>query len=309
MIIDAHVHSFDRLTGLVGRGRVRSAGFGKVRYGTGEEQRMMPPSLADTSFPGEVLVEYMDWVGIDKAVLLQGNLYGFHNEYVASLVRRWPNRFVGCACVDPMLADSEKVLRHALENLKLRALKLELSEHGGLTGLYPHLRLDISSLQKFWECFAEYQFPLVLDFGPIGDRGYQLDELVRLISSYPSIHPVVICHLGGIGRTTGADPHLQDRWQKFLSTARNSGFYTDIAALPLFFDEEYPCPIVQNYIEQAVDVLSADKLLWGSDLPGMLSRLTYRQIVDIVKVHCRFLNSREKELILGENALRVFRFA
>lgn len=309
MIIDAHVHSFDRLTGLVGRGRVRSAGFGKVRYGTGEEQRIMPPSLADSSFPGEVLIEHMNWVGIDKAVLLQGNLYGFHNEYVAYLADRWPNRFVACAYVDPVFADSVKILRYALEDLKLKALKLELSEYAGLTGLHPHMRLNAPSLQKFWECFAEYELPLVLDLGPIGGRGYQLDELVHLISSYPSIHPVVICHLGDIDRSNVADPKAQGLWQRFLSIVRNNGFYVDIAALPLVFDEEYPCSTVQKYIKHAVQVVGSERILWGSDIPGMLSCLTYRQSLDIVKEHCQFLNSREKKLMLSENALRVFRFA
>ncbi len=29
----------------------------------------MPPSLADSSFPWEILIEYMNWVDINKAVL------------------------------------------------------------------------------------------------------------------------------------------------------------------------------------------------------------------------------------------------
>ena len=48
--------------------------------------------------------------------------------------------------------------------------------------------------------------------------------------------------------------------------------------------------------------------LWGSDVPGILCRVTYRQAVDILREHCPFLSSRGKNLILGENALGVYRF-
>ena len=305
MIIDAHVHSFDRLMGYTGKGEVVSAGFGKMRYGTGEEQHLTPPSLVDTAFPGEVVVEYMDWIGVDKAVLLQGNLYGFHNDYVASLLHRWPDRFVGCAYVDPMLDESMKVLRYALEDLGLKGLKLELSQ---LTGVHPEMKLDAPSLQEFWKCFATYEVPLILDLGPMGGRGYQLDELVRVLSSYPNIHPVVICHLGGIRQTVESDPQAQNLWQKFLSVSRDYGFYADIASLSFAFGEEYPCPTAQRYIERAASVLGAEKLLWGSDIPGMLSRLTYHQMLDMVREHCTFLSASEKELVLGENVLKVYQF-
>lgn len=77
MIVDVHVHSFDELAGLVGRGKVKPTAFGKVRYGTGEEQCMMPPLSTDTSFLGKVLVECMNWAGVEKTMILQGNLYGF----------------------------------------------------------------------------------------------------------------------------------------------------------------------------------------------------------------------------------------
>ena len=308
MLIDAHVHSFEKIMGLIGRGEVTPVGFGKVRCGTGEEWHMMPPSLVDTAFPGEILIEYMDWLGLDKVVLLQGNFYGFHNEYVSSLLRRWPNRFAGCAYVDPMLDSSVKVLRYAIENLRLGGLKLELSQSYGLTGLHPGMKLDAPSLEKFWECFAEYELPLVLDLGPIGGRGYQLDELVNMLSSYPKIHPVVICHLGGVCKRNETDPQVQEIWQKFLSIAKDQGFYIDIASLPFAFEEEYPCPTAQKYVEFACQVLGAERILWGSDVPGILCRVTYHQALDILRKHCPFLNSKEKNLILGENALRVYRF-
>lgn len=308
VIVDAHVHSFDSFLGLVGRGEVRSLEFGKVRYGTGEKFRMLPPSFVDTNFPGEVLVEYMNWLGVDKAVLCQGNLYGFHNEYTASLVRRWPQHFTACALVDPLLENSIEILKYVMEELGFKALKLELSQLGGLLGLHPQMRLNDSKLKGFWESFAKYDLPLVLDLGPVGGKGYQLEELEAMLSVHSQIRTVVICHLGGASKKNETCQYTQERWREFLSMARNRNFYVDLSALTSWFDEEYPCPTAQKYIRFTFEILGADRLLWGSDLPTILRRITYQQALNIVKEHCGYLTLAEKSLILGENALRAYRF-
>ncbi len=308
MLIDAHVHSFETFLGLTGRGEVRSTGFGKVRFGTGEEKRVMPPFLIDTNFPGEVVIEYLNWLNVDKAVLCQGNLYGFHNEYVAFLVRRWPDRFTGCALVDPVLYDSKNILKYAIEELGLKGLKLELSEFNGLLGLHPQMRLNDPELQGFWKSFAKYDLPLVLDLGPVGNAGYQLGELEEMLSAHSQIGTVVICHLGGPSRKNETSQHIQERWYEFLSIAKKRGFYVDLSALSSLFDEEYPCLTAQKYIRIVFETLGPDKLVWGSDLPAILSRVTYRQALDTVKKHCTFLTPAERDLILGKNALEIYRF-
>lgn len=309
MVIDAHVHCFERILGLIGRGEVRSIGRGKVKLGTGEELQLMPPSFVDTSFPGEVLIEHMDLVNVRKAVLLQGNFYGFHNEYVSSLMNLWPDRLLGCALVDPVLQNSVEIMRYAIEGLGLKGLKLELSESYGLLGLHPDLKLNDPKLGEFWRCFARYELPLVLDLGPVGEKGYQLDELEEVLSVHPSIRNVVICHLGNVSHRVESSEEIRRLWWKFMSMAQQRDFYLDLASLPSLFHEKQPYPVSQKYIKIAFETLGSEKLLWGSDLPGTLSTVTYRQSINMVKEQCAFLSFEEKDRILGANALRVFDFS
>ena len=309
MIIDAHVHCFERILGLIGRGEVRSIGAGKAKLGTGEELQLMPPSFVSTSFAGEVLIEYMDLADVDKAVLLQGNFYGFHNEYLASLMNLWPDRLLGCALVDPALQKGVDILRYAMEELGLKGLKLELSEFYGLLGLHPDLRLNDPRLGEFWSSFARYRLPLVLDLGPIGEKGYQLDELEEVLSVHPGIRNVVICHLGSVSHRVETSEEIRCLWWKFMRMAQQRDFYLDLASLSSLFDENQPYPISQKYIKIAFETLGSERLLWGSDLPGTLSKLPYHQGIDMVKEQCTFLSFEEKDRILGENALRVFDFS
>ena len=82
MIVDAHLHIYPRFEGFCEHGELKSLPYGTVLYGTGRKVRLQPPGFVDTNFPLEVALEYLDWMGIDKAVLLQAPMYGFWNEYV-----------------------------------------------------------------------------------------------------------------------------------------------------------------------------------------------------------------------------------
>ena len=102
MIVNSHVHIFRRLDGFTGAGRVRPLTYGMVQIGEGRPFRLLPPALERTNFPAEILLEYMAAAGVDRAVLMQGPLYGDMNDYYAEVLLRWPDRFLGVALVDPM---------------------------------------------------------------------------------------------------------------------------------------------------------------------------------------------------------------
>lgn len=52
----------------------------EFRWATGEEMAMIPPELGDRCFPAQTLASLLRDQGVEKAVLLQGGLYGFQND-------------------------------------------------------------------------------------------------------------------------------------------------------------------------------------------------------------------------------------
>jgi len=307
MIVDAHVHVFPRVDSFTGSGELKSMGMGKVRRGTGEVFRLLPPAFGETCFRPETLVEYLDWVGVDKAVILQGGLYGFHNEYVADAVSKWPERLVGCALVDPMTQHATGVLRYAIEELGLKALKFECSEAYGLAGLHPKMQIDAPEWKNIFQEAKKHHLPLIFDPGLPGTIGYQVKGLRKLVESHPELD-VVICHLGlpHPGLENSEDHY--NAWKEMIALGENPNVWIDIASLPaLFGDYEYPYPEAQRYLKMVYETLGSTRLLWGSDIPGILSQITYRQCLDLVKRNCSFLSPEEKENILGENAKKLFK--
>lgn len=306
MIVDAHAHVFSHLRGSCGRGATEPLSYGKARLGNGEVVRLLPPLAIDTSFSTEVLLEYMDWAGIDKAVLLQAPFYGDMNTYVHAAVQKWPDRFIGSGLVDPMSASAPAMFDHLVNVLGFRVFKLELSEGTGLSGLYKDFDLGDARLHWFWEAVNKLGLTVTLDLGPIGGRAYQTGELRRLVETYRNAR-WVIAHLGQPSPQVSLKPEVEESWVEQVLLANHPNAWLDLAALPYYFPgEDYPQPSVRHFVYRAIELVGAKKLLWGSDIPGQLTMLTYEQLRDLYMRHCDRLSQIEKAMVFGANAMDAY---
>ena len=70
---------------------------------------------------------------------------------------------------------------------------------------------------------------------------------------------------------------------------------------------EYPYPLHRELIKEIYDEIGAERLLWGSDMPNIYRTCTYQQCLDLVRVHFDFMSKNERDLVLGDNAYKLFR--
>ena len=56
---------------------------------------------------------------------------------------------------------------------------------------------------------------------------------------------------------------------------------------------------MERYLQLAFEWIGTTKILWGIDLPRLLSHATYRQPAQLSEYHTRSLTSAEQELVLG----------
>lgn len=84
--------------------------------------------------------------------------------------------------------------------------------------------------------------------------------------------------------------------------------FFDLSALPAYSPDydEYPYAAARTYIKRAAELIGAEKIMWGTDVPGLLTSGSYRQLLNYVRLHCDFLSEAEMALVLGLNALRVY---
>jgi hypothetical protein len=69
--------------------------------------------------------------------------------------------------------------------------------------------------------------------------------------------------------------------------------------------EAYPFPSACRYATIARDVVGAERILWGSDLPSVAVNAPYRQLIDFIAESGVF-SEKELRRIYAENAIRVY---
>jgi predicted TIM-barrel fold metal-dependent hydrolase len=302
MIIDAHAHIMREIRG-VRRGDVptRGVGFGRVRVGNAFE-RWMPPSFEQSAATAEMLTEYLDWLQIDGAVLLQAPCYGDQLGYLRETVRSCPGRFVTVALVDP------RDTRRAPDRVQMVATCPEVVGVKFEVPDTPFL-MDAPEHAPLWTAIAAADLVVTVDLGwHDGPFDGHVDRLATLLERHPELH-VVVAHLG-VSRLW--DPAQSAPFPVLQNTLRTlSGFphvVFDIAALPFFCpEEEYPYPRAQRIISVALELAGPDRLMWGTDFPTVLQHCTYQQTLDLVRKHV-CLDDHARALLLGQTAERVYRF-
>jgi len=304
MIIDSHMHVIPAWYGY--RNGVRAVvgtGYGKVRIEREGTERWMPPSFTTCTVSPELALEYMNWVGVDKAVLMQAPVYGVHNEYVAEVLEKYPDKFKGFGLIDPRDKKALDKIKYLTDALKFCGVKFEVPD--------VPFWLDGEEYFPIWEKMLQENLLLALDLGWDKTENpycFQVKQLRKLVGNFPDLR-VIILHLGVSRLWDSNQKYPFPLLQQILELADYPNVWFEISCLPLLCEEEeYPYPRAQKIIEVTYEEVGSERIIWGSDFPTVLQVCNYRQTLNLIKKHCDFLSQGDKELILGENAVNVYGF-
>ncbi len=296
------------MRGRFARGAVRGLTYGRVRIGRAEPFRAFAPTERPVRSSPETLLELMDWAGVDKAVLLQNNFYGDHNAGVARAARRWPDRFLPTMYLDPWAPRARETFRRFADHQEMRTVKLATDDKFGLFALHPGASLRDDCCQWLWPEMARRGMTLTLDLGAIGSRSYETELVMGIARQHPRLR-LVICHLAQPTAADEAFPARMRLWEQQVLLARRPNVWLDVSALPhKTAGEEFPWPSTGRWIRRALQLVGPRKLLWGSDMPGLLTAGTYPQLLRQMDVHLAGLSRPDRQAILGGNALRAYPF-
>ena len=297
-IIDAHAHVVQYIAGFTSRGELRGVGGGRARYADGSEFQMIPEKFGG-SFTADDMISVMDGNGVEKAVLLQGQFFGFQNEYTAEAVKKYPNRLIGAGSYDPFCAKAEDVKRRLFHELGFKAVKFEVSNGSGLMAYHLPIDLDGEVMNACYRHAADNGLTVVMDIGRPRNCCWQVDALAAVVKKYPSV-TFVICHLLAPQRTDVA------LLGGALSKLARPNVYFDRASLASNQQPEtYPYPTAVEHLETAKRVVGSDRLMFGTDMPSNLCRDTYAHLTDYIKLSGVFTD-RELEDIFYNTANAVY---
>jgi hypothetical protein len=300
MIIDAHTHVIEHIAGFGRKGESRAVGGGKARWVTGEEAQLIPDAWGETSFTHDALVRVMDEHGIAKAVLMQGSFYGFCNDYTFEATQRHPGRLYGMGTFDPYAYESRAIMDRLIKGYRFCGLKFETSRSFGLMGYHPDMRLDREPMTSIWEYAEKEGLVVSLDLGTFGEPSLQLGAMARIAHRFAGIR-FVVEHLFYPGAG-----HFDDVRAALDLLARHGNVSFTLASIPnSTMPEAWPFPSACRYAMIARDIVGAERILWGSDLPSVAVNAPYRQLIDFVAESGVF-SEEELRMIYAKNAARVY---
>lgn len=290
LIIDAHSHLWLKQDAVWNGMRVKTLENGRSFFLT-EERQMVPPFMIDGKNSAEVFLSNMDYAQVGGAVVVQEFIDGLQNDYLETVMRKYPERFFVCGMCDYFAG-------HILEQanaLKDRGFKgIAVPGHRLLTDSR-RIALNSDEMMAMFHMMENNGMVLSLCLAE-GDT--QLGEINEVIAECPDLK-IAIGHFGMV---------TVPGWKEQIMLARHPQVMIESGGITWLFNSEfYPFNGAVKAIREAIDMVGAEKLMWGSDYPRTITAITYRMSYDFV---CKstLLDEREKRLFLGENAKAFYGF-
>jgi L-galactono-1,5-lactonase len=284
VIIDAHIHLWNPLHGRdMGVDR-EALSWGLARQGS-QVYYAAPPAFEDSQSTYERALAHMDWLGIDRAVVLQEYMDGKQDDYLAGVRKAAPRRFSCTALLDRHYYDDPKgCFAEAIDGKGLQGFLVKTPD--------PLPAIAVPALLPMWRECAARGLPVVLKNGAP-------DDIRRLTDAVPDLK-VVLSHFAGC---FGPEEEYAQRLQ---IAAEHPNVSIDAGALT--YRQRYPFPGARERLRRALRVVGADKIAWGSDYPRppLVADASYKQQLEFVTTDCDFLMDAERESILAGTALRVY---
>ena len=277
--IDAHLHLAKIVAGYCRRGELRAIGDGKAQWGSGEVFQLFPQNgdYGEDHFIAEEALAIMDRNEVERAVLMNGSMYGFQNIYHEELLEKYPDRFCPSCEVDPFATNHMEALTRFLEEKKFHLVKFEVSSGGGLMGCHDPFDLSGDRMMEIYKLIEKNHGVVALDVGDIYMESHQTTALMRLADRCPDLK-VVICHLLAPAR------EKRKEWNAELQMLSQANIWFDIAAMPkIMAPDVYPYPETAEYLAEAKSIIGAKKMMWGTDAPYAATQDTYEHLTDYLE--------------------------
>lgn len=289
-IIDAHSHLWLRQDTSWNGMPVRTLKNGRSFFLT-EEVQMVPPFMIDGVNSAEVFLSNMNYAQVGGAVVVQEFIDGIQNDYLAKVKSDYPERFFVFGMCDYFKSGfydtAASLIDSGFKGIAIPGHRLILSDG--------RVNLNSPEMMKMFHLMEDKGVILSLC---LAENNLQNGEIKEVIEECPRLK-IAIGHFGMV---------TAPGWEDQIKLALNDNVMIESGGITWLFNKEfYPFNGAVRAIREAIDMVGADKLMWGSDYPRTITAITYKMSYDFI-LKTNDLTDREKRLFLGENAEKFYGF-
>lgn len=244
------------------------------------------------SLTAEQLIAAMDEAGIDRAAIVHSSTtYGFDNSLVVDAVAAHPDRLTAVCSIDALAEGAAETLRDLVEKgcTGLRFFTTGSTMPGQADWL------NDPATYPVWEYASEIRLPICIQARVEG-----LEMLRDMMDRFPKV-PIILDHMAKPDLSSGP-PYEGARPVLDLADAypQLTIKYTPSAMRVMREGEATP----ETFLPVLVDAFGAERIAWGSNYPA--SSGTLPGLLAEAEEAFSFLSASDRDLILGENAARLY---
>jgi predicted TIM-barrel fold metal-dependent hydrolase len=238
----------------------------------------------------ETLLALMKANGVSGTVIIQVIHYRWDNSYLFDVIKQHPKVFLGVVRVNPESPTAPQDLARLSRMPGFAGVRLSPGPgpegdwiNGPLMGPLWNLARNLGSTMTILTSTT------------------RLPDVAKLISNYPDLD-VVIDHM--------ADCPLgkREELQKLLDLARFPRVYVKISHMWKVSKQPYPYADTHEMVRRIYDKFGPRRLMWGTDWPLVEEYCGYAKALTLIRDDLKFLNTEDKEWILGKTIERVWPF-
>lgn len=246
------------------------------------------PPAEDAS--AEMLLGLMNANGVSSTVIIQVIHYKWDNSYLADVLKRYPGKFAGVARVNP----EDPAAPDHLSRLTEQGFQgVRLSPAANASGDW----IRGSLMKPLWTRCDALRIPMTL-YIPVT----RIPDVQALIEAFPSL-TVVIDHMA---ESPVDEP---EKLRLLLALQRYPKLYVKISHMWSLSKQEYPYPDAADQVKRLYDAFGAKRLMWGTDWPVSLPKVSYAKCVELYRDHLDFLKGEDREWVLNKTVRQVWRFS
>ncbi|MHB8630165.1 MAG: amidohydrolase family protein [Aggregatilineales bacterium] len=241
--------------------------------------------------PVELLREYMDEYGINRSVLVQPLYPGEDNSYVADCAAADPARFAAVCVVNPRDPGADDRLEFWGRERDCKGLRLRprIPSEGAVFGSRATLPL--------WQRASALSIVISLLANP-----EHLPTVASLAERFSDL-PILLDHMAHPDVAGGVQTQA---FQTLLNLARYPHIYVKVSGYYYYSRQSYPYADCHDLFRALYDRFGPMRLIWGSDFPHVLLKVGYRRNFLLQQRAYLFLSQVDLDLIMGENAARLY---
>jgi predicted TIM-barrel fold metal-dependent hydrolase len=253
------------------------------------------PELKRTNVeaPIENEVEEMDEFGLKYAVLINPRFYGWDNSYIDYSLHKYPKRFVAHGLLDPLQPDPAAKLRYWIQERGFQGFRFSPIYHPDSTWLNSKEHYPLwKEAERLGAVFNYYIKP------------QQMPMLEDMAGRFPGVK-IVIDHLGK------PDLKAADPWVNFRKLFRLKKFpQVWVSASEPYEDsltKQFPYRDMWPFHKAVYQEFGPKQLIWGTGYPKPRWEIPMDKELEFIE-QLDFYTPQDRELILGKNALRIWKF-